>query len=36
MFGRLKNYRRIAMRYDKKAENFLAGLCLAALIGYWI
>jgi len=36
MFGRLKNYRRIAMRYDKNAENFMAGLCLAALICDWI
>ena len=36
MFGRLKDFRRIATRYDKKAENFLAGLCLAALICYWI
>jgi transposase len=23
MFGRLKDFRRIATRYDKKAENFL-------------
>ena len=31
MFGRLKDFRRIATRYDKKAENFLAGLCLAEI-----
>ncbi len=36
MFGRLKDYRRIAMRYDKNADNFMAGLGLAALICYWI
>ena len=36
MFGRLKDYRRIAMRYDKNADNFMAALCLAALICYWI
>lgn len=36
MFGRLKDFRRIATRYDKKAENFLAALCLAALVCYWI
>ena len=36
MFGRLKDFRRIAMRYDKKAENFMAGLCLAAIICYWV
>lgn len=36
MFGRLKDFRRIATRYDKNAHNFMAGLCLAALICYWI
>ena len=36
MFGRLKDFRRIAMRYDKKAENFMAALCLAAIVCYWI
>jgi transposase len=34
MFGWLKNFRRIATRYDKLACNFLAGLCLAAVIAY--
>ena len=36
MFGRLKDFRRIATRYDKNAENFMAALCLAALVCYWI
>lgn len=36
MFGRLKDFRRIATRYDKKAENFMAALCLAAIVCYWI
>ena len=36
MFGRLKDFRRIATRYDKNATNFMAALCLAALICYWI
>jgi len=36
MFGRLKDFRRVATRYDKNATNFMAGLCLAALICYWI
>ena len=36
MFGRLKDFRRVATRYDKNAENFLSALCLAALICYWI
>ncbi|MBL4691980.1 MAG: transposase [Magnetovibrio sp.] len=36
MFGRLKDFRRIATRYDKNAINFMAALCLAALICDWI
>ena len=31
MFDRLKDFRRIAARYDKKAENVMAALCLAAI-----
>ncbi len=30
MFGRLKDFRRIATRYDRLASNFLAAVCLAA------
>ncbi len=30
MFNRLKQFRRIATRYDKTARSFLAFLCLAA------
>ena len=36
MFGRLKDFRRIATRYDKLARTFLAGVVLAALIIWWI
>ena len=36
MFGRLKNFRRIATRYDRLADNFLAALCLAATVSYWL
>ena len=36
MFGRLKDFRSVATRYNKNAENFLAALCLAALVCYWI
>ena len=36
MFGRLKDFRRIATRYDRNVTNFMAALCLAALICYWI
>jgi len=34
MFGRPKEFRCIAMCYDKKAENSMAALCRAAIIGY--
>jgi len=36
MFGRLKDFRRIATRYDRLAKNFLAALCLAATVSYWL
>ena len=36
MFGRLKDFRRIAMRYDRLATNFLAAVCLAATVSYWL
>ena len=35
MFRRLKDYRRIATRYDRLATNFLATVCLAATVSYW-
>jgi transposase len=34
-FCRLQDFRAIATRYDKTARNFLAGLCLTALV-YWV
>ncbi len=30
MFGRLKDFQRIATRYDRLAINYLAAVCLAA------
>jgi transposase len=36
MFGRLKDFRRIATRYDRLAQNFLAAVCLAAALCYWL
>jgi transposase len=36
MFSRLKDFRRVATRYDKLARNFLAGATLAAVILWWI
>lgn len=35
LWCRLKDWRRIATRYDKLARNYLAGVYLAALIIYW-
>ena len=35
MFARLKDFRRIATRYDKLARNFLAAVTLAAAITWW-
>ena len=36
MFNRLKDYRRIATRYDRLAQNFLAAVCIAATVSYWL
>ena len=35
MFARLKDFRRVATRYDKLARNFLAAIVLAATITWW-
>jgi len=35
-FGRLKDFRRIATRYDKLAGNFFSALCLVAIVAYWL
>jgi transposase len=35
-FCRLKDYRRVATRYDKLAGNFLSAVALAALVAYWL
>ncbi len=36
MFCRLKDFRRIATRYDKLAVNFNAAVCLAAMVIWWL
>ena len=36
MFARLKDFRRIATRYDKLARNFLAGALIAATVVWWL
>lgn len=35
MFCRLKDFRRIATRYDKLAVNFAAAVALAAIVIWW-
>ena len=35
MFCRLKDFRRIATRYDKRADIFLSAVCIAAAITSW-
>jgi transposase len=36
MFCRLKDFRRIATRYDKLARNFLSAISLVATVTWWI
>ncbi|WP_352603897.1 transposase [Mesorhizobium sp. M0047] len=36
MFCRIKDFRRIATRYDRLARNFLAAVCIAATVSYWL
>ena len=36
MFCKLKNWRRIATRYDRHAKNYVSGLALAAIMIAWI
>ena len=35
MWGRLKNWRRIATRYDRLARNYLASLALVSIVIAW-
>lgn len=35
MFCRLKDFRRIATRYDKRADNFLSAVLIVAAITWW-
>ncbi|WP_082825728.1 transposase [Pseudovibrio axinellae] len=36
MFCRIKDFRRTARRYHRKAQNFLSALCLVVVICYWL
>ena len=33
---RLKDFRRVATRYDRYAVDFLAAVCIAAAVSYWL
>lgn len=35
-FCRLKDWRRVATRYDKLAANFLAAVVIASIVTYWL
>jgi len=36
MFGRLKDWRRIATRYDRCSRTFFSAICIAAIVIWWI
>ena len=36
MFGRLKDWRRIATRYDRAAHIFFSAICIAAAVIFWL
>jgi len=36
LFAKLKDWRRIAMRYDRCAHTFFSAICLAAVVIFWI
>jgi putative transposase len=35
-FSRLKDFRRVATRYDKLASTFLAAVAIACIVTYWL
>ena len=36
MFGRLKDWRRIATRYDRCAHTFMSSICIAAIVTFYL
>ena len=36
MFGRLKDWRRVATRYDRCAHTFMSAVTLAAIVIFWL
>ena len=35
-FGRLKDWRRVATRYDRCAHTFFSAICIAATVIFWL
>ena len=35
-FGRFKDYRRVATRFDRNVRNFMATICIAATVIWWL
>lgn len=35
-FGKLKDWRRIATRYDRCAHTFFSAICIAATVTFWL
>ena len=36
MFGKLKDWRRIHIRYDRCAHTFMSAICIAATVIFWL
>ena len=36
VFCRLKDFRRVATRYDKLARNYASALAIATIVAYWV
>ena len=36
MFGKLKDWRRIHTRYDRRAHTFMSAICIAATFIFWL
>jgi transposase len=35
-FCRLKDFRRLAMRYDRLIDTYMATVCIASIVAYWL
>lgn len=36
VFGRIKDWRRVATRYDRCAHTFMSAICIPATVCYWL